>query len=80
MDPLLRKSLDRSRALLFGLLVNCLFPTKKKEECPLWELRNSLSLEQKYNYAMALSDEKVKSILDHHECCYEKRLSDPNHW
>jgi hypothetical protein len=76
MDSMLEKSSDGSRALLFGLLANCLFPTSKKENCPLWELRNSLSIEKKHEYAMGLSDEEVKSILAQHECCYESRLSD----
>jgi len=80
MDPLLKKSLDSSRALLFGLLVNCLFPTDKKEDCPIWELRNNLSIEQKYKYVMALNEDKVRNILDQHELCYEKRLSDLSYW
>ena len=75
---MVEKSSDRSRALLFGLLANCLFPTSKKEECPLWELRNSLSIEKKHEYAMMLSDEEVKNILAQHECCYENRLSNLN--
>ena len=80
MDPMLEKSADRSRAMLFGLLVNCLFPTNRKEECPLWELRSSLSLDQKFEYAMALSDEKVESLLAFHESCYERRIPDPSQW
>ena len=80
MDSILEKSLDNSRALLFGLLANCLFPTSTKEDCPLWELRHSLSIEKKYQYTMGLSDEEVKSILAKHECCYEKRLSNLNQW
>jgi hypothetical protein len=80
MDSILEKSLDKPRALLFGLLANCLFPTSKKEDCPLWELRNSLSIEKKYEYAMGLSTEEIKIILVKHEECYEKRLSDLNQW
>ena len=76
MDSMLEKSSDGSRALLFGLLANCLFPTSKKEDCPLWEQRNSLSIEKKHEYTMGLSDEEVKSILEQHECCFENRLSD----
>ncbi len=80
MDLILKKSSDKSRALLFGLLVNCLFPTSTKEDCPLWKLRDSLPIEKKYEYTMGLSDEEVKSILAQHECCYEKRLSNLNQW
>jgi len=80
MDSILEKSSDRSRALLFGLLANCLFPTSKQEDCPLWELRNSLSIEKKHEYTMGLSDEEVKSILAQHEYCYENRLSDIKQW
>ena len=80
MDPMVKKSSDRSRALLFGLLVNCLFPTSTREDCPLWELRDGLSIEQKHKYAMKLSDEEVRNILARHEECYEKRLSDLNQW
>ena len=80
MDFILKKSSDKSKALLFGLLVNCLFPTSTKEDCPLWKLRDSLSIEKKHEYTMGLSDEEVKSILAQHECCYEKRLSNLNKW
>ena len=80
MDSNLEKSSDRSRALLFGLLANCLFPTSKKEDCPLWELRHSLSIEKKHEYTMGLSDEEVKSILAQHESCYENRLANPPQW
>jgi len=75
-----KKSLDSSRVLLFGLLANCLFPTNNKEECPLWDQRYNLSIEQKYKYAMALSDEKVRNILAQHELCYEKRLPELSQW
>ena len=78
MDLILKKSSDKSRALLFGLLVNCLFPTSTKEDCPLWKLRDSLSIEKKHEYTMGLSDEEVKSILLQHEECYGRRLSDVN--
>ncbi len=74
MDSILEKSFDRQRALLFGLLVNCIFSEGAKESCPLSELRSSLSTEDKHEYVMGLSDEEVKSILVQHEECYEKRL------
>ena len=76
MDSDLKKSLDSSRGLLFGLLANCIFSTGAKESCPLFELRNSLSIEEKHEYVMGLSDEEVKSNLLQHEECYEKRLSE----
>ncbi len=75
MDSTLEKSADRSRGLLFGLLVNCIFSKSALESCPLGELRNNLSLDEKYDYVAELSDEEVKSILSQHEECYEKRLS-----
>ena len=80
MDSNLKKSLDSSRSLSFGLLVNCIFSDSAKESCPLSELRSSLSIEEKHEYAQGLSDEEIKSILAQHESCYEKRLSDLNQW
>ena len=77
---MLKKSLDSSRGLLFGLLVNCIFSEGAKEICPLSELRNSFSTEEKHGYVMGLSDEEVKSIIVQHEECYEKRLSNLNQW
>jgi hypothetical protein len=74
MDSILKKSLDSSRGLLFGLLVGCVFSEGAKESCPLSELRSSLSTEEKHGYVMGLSDEEVKSILVQHEECFEKRL------
>ncbi len=74
MDSNLKKSLDSSRGLSFGLLVNCIFSEGAKESCPLSELRSSLSIEEKHGYVMGLSDEEVKNILLQHEECYEKRL------
>jgi hypothetical protein len=74
MDSTLKKSLDSSRGLLFGVLVNCIFSEAAKESCPLSELRSSLSIEEKHEYVMGFSDEEVKNILLQHEECYEKRL------
>ena len=76
MDSISEKSFDRSRSLLFGLLVSCLFSEKAKDSCPLTQLRNSLSLEEKYDYVMGLSEEEVNSILEQHEECFEKRVLD----
>ena len=76
MDSIVKKSADRSRGLLFGLLANCIFSSGAHEDCPLWELRSSLSIEQKHEFVMGLSDEEVASILAQHDECYEKRLTD----
>jgi hypothetical protein len=73
-------SLDKSRAHLIKLLVDCCFLTCTRKNCPIWEQRNYLSFEKKYNYAMKLSAEQVKNILVKYNCHYEKRLSDLNQW
>ena len=78
MDSIAEKTSASPRVLLFGILANCLFPTRTDEDCPLWELRNSLSIEKKHEYAKELSDKEVKNILVQHERCFEKRLSDLN--
>jgi hypothetical protein len=75
MDTDLRISSDSSRGLLFGLLVNCLFPTTSQKSCPLWNLRTNLTIEKKYDYVMGLSKEEVAHILEQHEECYEKRFT-----
>ena len=80
MEPILEKSSERVRGLLFGLLVNCIFSAEASESCPLSELRSSFSTEEKHGYVMGLSDDEVKSILVQHEECYEKRLSNQNQW
>ena len=74
MDSILEKSFDRSRSLLFGLLQSCLFSEDAKDSCPLSQLRNRLSLDEKYDYVMKLSDEVVHNILEQHEECYGKRI------
>ena len=74
MDSILKKSFDQSRSLLFGLLQNCLFSENAKDSCPLSQLRNNLSLEEKYSYVMELNDKEVDNILGRHEECYEKRI------
>ena len=75
MDSISENSLDRPRGLLFGLLVNCIFAAEANESCPLSEIRNSFSTEEKHRYVMGLSDAEVKSILVQHEECYGKMLS-----
>jgi hypothetical protein len=74
MDSILEKSFDRSRSLLFGLLQSCLFSEDAKDSRPLSQLRNRLSLDEKYDYVMKLSDEVIHNILEQHEECYEKRI------
>ena len=74
MDSILEKSSERARGLLFGLLVNCVFSTGALEDCPLLEMRNNLSLEEKHKYVMGLTIEEIKSILFLHEQCYEQRF------
>jgi hypothetical protein len=66
--------LDSPRTLLFGLLTNCLFPTTISEDCPLWELRESLTIDKKYEFVLKLTREEVESILVQHEKCFEKRF------
>ena len=76
MDDILAKSFNRSRSLLFGLLQSCLWEGDALESCPLTHLRNTLSLEEKYNYTMELGDEEVNKILEKHEECFNKRIKD----
>jgi hypothetical protein len=74
MASIIEKSAERPRALLFGLLVNCVFSTGAEEDCPLLEMRNNLSLEEKYKYVMGLTIEEIKNILLLHEECYDRRF------
>ena len=73
MDVIIEKSSDRSRSLLFGLLQSCLLEGNALESCPLAQLRNTLSFEEKYHYSMELSEEEVHKILEQHEECFKKR-------
>ena len=79
MDDIIAKSSDRSRSLLFGLLQSCLLEGNALESCPLAQLRNSLSLEEKYNCAMSSSDEEVHKILEQHDECFRKRITANGH-
>ena len=74
MESILEKSSERLRALLFGLLVNCVFSTDARKDCPLLEMRNNLSLEEKHKYVMGLGIEEIRSILFLHEECYKQRF------
>ena len=67
--------LDGLRSLLFGLLSNCLFPTTTSEDCPLWELRENLTIDKKYEFVLKLTREEVENILAQHEKCFEKRFN-----
>lgn len=72
MDSILEKSSDRSRTMLFGLLISCIFDGEKSSSCPLSQLRNTLSLEEKYKYVMGLNTDEVINVLGENEKCYEK--------
>ena len=50
------------------------FYEEAKDSCPLSQLRNRFSLEEKYDYVMELSDKEVDNILEQHEECYTKRV------
>jgi len=75
MNSIIEKSKDTSRALLFGLLANCIFSTGANESCPLSEIRINLTIEEKYEFVMGLNDEEIKSILVQHDECCERRFS-----
>ena len=76
MCPLLEKSSDKSRGLLFGLLTNCIFSSGERKDCQLRDLRNNLTVEQKHKYVMGLTDKEVNTALMQHEECFKKRLSE----
>lgn len=71
----MEKSSDSSRGLLFGRLANCIFSTDASEDYPLWDLRNSLTIEQKHEFVMRHTGEEVSNILAQHEEFNETRLS-----
>ncbi len=75
MDPDLKKSIHRSRFLLFGLLVKCLFAKGAKQSCPLSQFRYHLSIEEKYDYVMGMSVEDVYETLEYHDRCYSRRIA-----
>jgi hypothetical protein len=79
MESILEKSSDRGRGLLFGLLVNCIFSTGADKDCPLCELRENLTIEEKHKFVMELNHEEIKNILLQHEKCYEQRFSNLMH-
>lgn len=82
MDSMLITPSNPSRSIVYGLLVNCLFPKNKQNcaDCPLKELRSNLSIEKKHEFAMGFRDEELEKFLEHHKDCYDKRLSELNLW
>lgn len=76
MGSFVEKSSDDLRALLFGLLINCIFSSGAKVDCPLWDIRNNLTNEEKHGYVMGLSLAEIKKLLATHEECFEKRWSE----
>ena len=80
MGSVHEKCPENSRALLIELLADCRFLTCTRENCPIWEQSNSLSIEKKHEYAIGLSAEEIKNILVQYDCYYEERLSDLKLW
>ena len=74
MDTIWEKSSERSRSVLFGLLISCLFSEEAKNQCPLSRFRNNLSIEEKYDLSLKLSEEEINTVLEKHEKCFEMRL------
>ena len=74
MDLIVEKSSERSRSVLFGLLLSCLFSEDEKNNCPLSRLRNNLTIEEKYNYICELSEEEVNRALEEHGKCFKNRI------
>jgi len=58
------------------LLANCLFPTNKSQDCPIWEQRNNLSIKKKHKFVVELNEKEVANNLAQHEACYAKRFTD----
>ena len=56
------------------IIASCLFFENEKDSCPLSQLRNSLSFDEKYDYVMELSAKEVHNLVEQHEECYEKRI------
>ena len=80
MGSVHEKCPENSRALLIDLLADCRFLTCTRENCPIWEQSNNLSIEKKHEYAMGLTTEEIKNILVKYDCCYEERLFDLDLW
>jgi len=82
MEHITDRSPNFSRAIVIGLLEKCLFTINGKNcsGCPLKELRNNLTSEKKYEFAMSLTDSEIEKILAQHEYCYEKKFTDLHMW
>ena len=61
--------------MLFGLLLSCLFSEEAENQCPLSRLRNSLTIEEKYDYVSELSEEEMDNVLTQHGKCFQQRIS-----
>ena len=72
MDLLPKKTSDKSRFQLFGLLTNCIFYVQPNGYCPLAQLRDDLTLEEKFALVMGLRKEEVNSILEQLKKCSTK--------
>jgi hypothetical protein len=75
LDLIQDKNLAKSKSLILGLLVSCIFFEGPSADCPLSEIRNNAPESEKYEYVMGLSDEEINTILKYHEECYKKRMS-----
>jgi len=67
-------SSERSRSELFGLLLSCIFSDEAENECPLSLLRKNLTVEEKYDYTLKLTEKEIFSVLKKHGKCFQKRL------
>jgi len=76
METIVERSKITSRGLLFSLLVNCIFSTGARDDCPLRQLRDSLTIQQKPDYVMGLDDAELERILIQHERSYENRSAE----
>lgn len=61
-------SSEDERNLLFGLLIECSYRSCKNN-CPVNNAREALTLKEKTEYLAALSDEDVSRIMSHHRKC-----------
>jgi hypothetical protein len=75
MDAIMEKSSDRSRSMLFGLLISCLLFDETMSDCPLTHLRESLTLEEKYDFVMELDKQEVDSLVRLHTKCFSMKIS-----
>jgi hypothetical protein len=69
------KSSDRSRSKLFGFLLSCLFSDDEENKCPFALLRNTLTIEEKFDYVMNLNEKEINHYLNLHDLCLERRIN-----